>query len=125
MTDFLEPTVAGRPSSGSRLPADPALWTVRQLVAALAELEDALRNRPTSPDEHVPPYLQAAIDREQAILAELHRRSPADTVAAAEAATATGLPVTSLEPVAAIPSAPGPTAMERAVDAPQAEPTPA
>ena len=79
MTDFLEPTVAGRPSSATRLPADPAQWTVRQLVAALAELEDALRDRPVASGTRVPPYLQAAIDREQAILAELHRRSAADS----------------------------------------------
>lgn len=82
MTDFLEPPVTGTLPSDTKLPADPALWTVRQLVAALAELEDALRDRPESSGAPVPAYLQAAIDRENAILAELHRRSVADPVPA-------------------------------------------
>ena len=46
---------------------------------ALAELEDALRDRHELTGSTVPPYLQAAIDREHAILAELHRRSVAES----------------------------------------------
>ena len=76
MTDFLEPSVVDAPLPDAKQSTDPASWTVRQLVAALAELEDALRDRHELTGSTVPPYLQAAIDREQAILAELHRRSP-------------------------------------------------
>lgn len=77
MTDFLESPVAGTKLPVAKLPTDPSTWTVRQLVAALAELEDALRDRPESAGAPVPAYLRAALDREEAILAELHRRSVA------------------------------------------------
>ena len=78
MTDFLEPSVVTTPLHDAKPSSDPATWTVRQLVAALAELEDALRDRHELTGSTVPPYLQAAIDREHAILAELHRRSVAE-----------------------------------------------
>lgn len=95
MTDFLEPSVVGTPLPDAKPSTDPASWTVRQLVAALAELEDALRDRHELTSSGVPPYLKAAIDREQAILAELHRRSVADpavTVGPAVAADPTAEP---------------------------------
>lgn len=117
MTDFLESSVtADGPPAGAKLPADPASWSVRQLVAALAELEDALRDRTAPAGSTVPPYLQAAIDREQAILAELHRRSVAEPVVAAG-------------PVVERTVVPGSPALAEMggspVDASQAEPTPA
>jgi hypothetical protein len=119
MTDFLESSVtADGPSAGAKLPADPALWSVRQLVAALAELEDALRDRTARAGSTVPPYLQAALDREQAILAELHRRSVAEPV------PATGPVVERVGPV--VPGSPALAEMGGSpVDASQAEPTPA
>ena len=89
MTDFLEPSVVTTPLHDVKPSSDPATWSVRQLVAALAELEDALRDRHELTGSTVPPYLQAAIDREHAILAELHRRSVAES---AETVSATAEP---------------------------------
>jgi hypothetical protein len=97
MTDFLEPSVVGTPLPDAKPSTDPASWTVRQLVAALAELEDALRDRHELTGSSVPPYLQAAIDREQAILAELHRRSPAPVPLVPDDVVG---PVTSVDPTA-------------------------
>lgn len=53
-------------------PADPAEQSVRELLAELTDLEDALRGA----TEWANP---AAVAREQAILAELHRRYPYDS----------------------------------------------
>lgn len=94
MTDFLEPSVVTTPLHDAKPSSDPATWTVRQLVAALAELEDALRDRHELTGSTVPPYLQAVIDREQAILAELHRRSVAESAVTVGPTVTVGPPVT-------------------------------
>jgi len=75
MTQSLEQAGPGSvdPDRGTSVAATPAEQSVRELLAELAHLEDALRDGSLLEEAE-------ARAREQLIIAELHRRSPQDGV---------------------------------------------